>query len=100
MKRLLPLLIGFYTICSSHAQEATLRGTVIDSLSREPVIGVNVTYAPGKGAATDPSGKYSIALPAGDHEITFSFVGYTARKQRVAISPGETRELNISISLA
>ena len=100
MKRLLSLLIGSVLAALSFAQEGTLKGTVIDSLTRAPIIGANVTYAPGKGTATDGAGAYSFQLPSGEHEITFTFVGYSSRKLKIAIGAGEMRELNVQLAPA
>ena len=100
MKRLVSLLIGSILAGISIAQEGTLKGVVMDSLTHEPIIGVNVTYAPGKGAATDPAGGYSFQIPQGLHEITFSFVGYTTRKLNIEIGADEVRELNVQLAPA
>src|SRR5687767_4574195 len=97
MKRLLALLLGAFSIGACYSQETILEGVVTDSLTKEPIIGVNVTYAPGKGGATDPNGNYSFAIPAGEHQITFSFVGYSTRKIELSITPGETRSINMQL---
>jgi hypothetical protein len=77
MTRLLVPFFALLSVPSLLAQTTLLKGVVRDSLSGDPLIGVNVTHAPGKGAATDIDGAYSLALPPGPYTITFSFVGYT-----------------------
>lgn len=86
MMRLITLLCALSGAVLSMAQTALLTGTVRDSLSGEPLFGVNVIHAPGKGVATDPSGAYSMPLPLGEYTITYSSVGYTAVTRRVVLS--------------
>ena len=83
----------------SMAQDATLTGKVTDASSGEALIGVNVTYAPGKGVATDVNGVYLLQVPAGAARIAFSFVGYTTRTEAITLVAGERRDLNIKLAL-
>jgi len=54
-------------------QEVTLRGQVIDSRTREPLIGVNlVLREPFVGVITDIHGNYSIRLPSGRVQLDIS----------------------------
>ncbi len=94
MKRLLTVSIAVLAILRLIAQDATLMGIVRDEQG-QPVIGANVTFAPGKGAATDPDGRYSFSLPSGEQEVTFSFVGFDTRKERIVLAPGEARTLDM-----
>jgi outer membrane receptor protein involved in Fe transport len=100
MNRRITFLAACFCALLSHAQEAILQGRITDATSGEAIIGANVVYAPGKGGATDPDGRYSIQLPAGDHQITISFVGYTSRTESVSLQPGATRELNVALARA
>lgn len=55
----------------------TISGTVISSQDKQPLPGVAVYIEETKaGTTTDADGNYSLALPTGTKEITFSFVGY------------------------
>jgi len=61
--------------------KGTLRGTVVDAKTQEPLPFVNVMVKvkghPVKGTATDIDGSFSLRnLPPGECEITFSSVGY------------------------
>ncbi|MBL7953351.1 MAG: TonB-dependent receptor [Flavobacteriales bacterium] len=71
---------------------------VRDSLSGEPLIGVNVTHAPGKGAATDVQGAYAMDLPMGTYTITFSFVGYSTLTRVVTMTEGSSLTLDVRMS--
>lgn len=76
MLRLTTVVIAFFALLHVHGQDVLLKGTVRDSTSGETLIGVNVTYAPGKGTATDVNGAYALVVPVGPNTITYSFVGY------------------------
>lgn len=85
---------------STRAQEATLRGKVTDVDTKEALIGATVTYAAGKGTVTDLDGHYTLTLPAGDHRIAFSSVGFGTRTEPVTLSAGEQRTLDITLKQA
>lgn len=68
-----------------HAQMLgnTVSGTVMDE-QHSPMIGANVMVEGSTiGAVTDVNGHYSITLPAGKRNLTFSFVGYTTQSRQV-----------------
>jgi len=77
-----------------------ITGTVIDAETGEPLIGVAVRV-PGTttGVLTDMDGKFSVALPSGQKNLTFSMMGM--RQMEVAAKAGmvvnmesDTRVLN------
>jgi len=84
----------------SHAQDVVLKGKVTDEQSGEPLIGVNVTYAPGKGGATDVNGDYSFPVPTGPQTITYSFVGYVTvtRALDLPVAASVTNDVRMSPS--
>lgn len=90
----------FAALAPARAQEATLTGKVTDAATGEALIGVNVIYAAGKGVATGMDGAYTLPLPAGEHRITFSFIGYTTRSEAVTLAAGERRALDMKLSVA
>ncbi|AMR27256.1 hypothetical protein A0257_09200 [Hymenobacter psoromatis] len=63
------------------AQQAPLRGTVLDAQSQQPLPGVTVV-APGTqaGTTTDASGRFTLA---GGREVVISFIGYNTQDVRV-----------------
>ncbi len=65
----------FLSITFSLFSQNTLNGVLLDSESGEELIGVNIIYA-GGGTTSEFDGSYSLDLPRGEHEITFSYVGY------------------------
>ncbi|MBD3223317.1 MAG: TonB-dependent receptor plug domain-containing protein [Caldithrix sp.] len=71
-----------FSVTSMLAQSTgTIQGKVLDSKTREPLVGVNVSvedYA--LGASTDGSGRYVISnVPTGTRRLVFSYVGYKDR---------------------
>ncbi|MCB0765657.1 MAG: TonB-dependent receptor [Flavobacteriales bacterium] len=82
----------------SYAQEVVLKGKVTDEKSGEPLIGVNVTYAPGKGGATDVNGDYSFSLPIGPQTITYSFVGYVTQTRALDLPQGASVTNDVRMS--
>ncbi|QKG57067.1 TonB-dependent receptor [Hymenobacter sp. BRD128] len=72
------------SLVSAQAQQAAVRGTVLDAQSQQPLPGVTVV-APGTGAGTttDASGRFVLELPAAGRELTISFIGYNTQQVRV-----------------
>jgi iron complex outermembrane receptor protein len=88
------VLITVVLSIAAAAQTTLLKGVVRDSLSGELLIGVNVTHALGKGAATDLDGRYAIPLEPGSYTITFSFVGYTTQTRTITVPAANSLTLD------
>jgi TonB-linked SusC/RagA family outer membrane protein len=85
MKKLFLLLVAVLTISvCAIAQNRTVRGTVLDATTEEPLIGVSVTGGAGSGASTDIEGNFIITVPKDAKSLTVSYVGYET--QVVAIT--------------
>src|ERR1044071_3924624 len=98
MKR--SLLFFLFIICCgvAFAQNATLFGTVKDSLNH-PVYGASIAvYGKPYGTTTDESGKYSLTVPANEPlKIIFSFTGLQRDSVNLTLKPNEKREANKSL---
>src|SRR6185369_5650736 len=70
------------------AQQGTVKGTVKDA-SGNPLANASVTVQ-GKrvGTTTNEAGNYSLALPAGKHTISVSFVGTSTQHIVVTVVGG------------
>ena len=82
------------------AQRHTVSGTVVESGSREKLIGATVSVV-GKavGVATNAYGFYSLTLPEADSVVLeFSYVGYAP--QRMAVSLRRSQTLNVELEPA
>jgi iron complex outermembrane receptor protein len=85
---LLTLLASLPTFAQSPS--GTVKGTV-KSPSGTPLSRVSVQAAnSGKGTSTDENGIYTLTLPAGNYEITYSAAGHTPQTVSVTITPGAT----------
>lgn len=77
-------------------REIIITGKVTDE-NGTPIPGVNVRYAGVKAVViTGTDGKYSIAIPDGNTELTFTYVGYKSYKAK----PGTRKILNVQLELA
>ncbi len=83
--------IGFF------AQNGTVTGTVSDDITGETLIGATIVYSKGKGTTTDYNGNYSISLPPGEYNFTFSFVGMKPKTKKVKVT-SKTQFLNMKLS--
>src|SRR5512143_1213451 len=72
--------------------QSTIRGSVVDSVSREVLVGANV-YLPGTalGSVTDREGRFQIErVPPGAHIVRASYIGYRSRDVRLTVTSAET----------
>jgi iron complex outermembrane receptor protein len=81
------------------AQNATLTGTVTDALNGESLVGATVRTT-GAGASSGADGSFLLSLPAGNYEITVSYIGYHAKTMTIRLAAGETRNLPIKLDNA
>lgn len=88
------LSLSFYT--ASAQGRYTISGFVYEQGTRETMLAVNV-YAAGTtiGTVTNNYGFYSLTLPQGEWEITFSFVGYQTKSFKVTLD--QRIELNVEL---
>lgn len=89
MKKLFLLLVALLAIglCAS-AQTRTVKGTVVDAATAEPLIGASVTAAGSTmGVTTDLDGDFTIVVPTSVSQLTISYVGY--QTQKVTIGEGK-----------
>lgn len=85
------LLISVLMLCfgTAWAQNGTLTGKFTDATTGEPVPFATIAGPNGTGTTTDFDGIYKLSLPAGTHEIKFSYVGYTDATYTVTITSGK-----------
>ncbi|MFL5959722.1 MAG: carboxypeptidase regulatory-like domain-containing protein [Gaiellaceae bacterium] len=81
----------------------TLEGTVTDASNNDPIDGAKVDATSGGqsfgSTTTDASGHYSLTLPVGTYDVTFSAFGYaTDTKTGVDITDGNTTTLDDALT--
>ena len=78
-------------------QNRTVSGTVSDAKSGETLIGATVVDTrSGKGAVTNPYGRFSLTLPSGDVELKVQYVGY--EPQFFSFTLNSNRQLNVRLT--
>ena len=89
-------LIGIIAPNLLNAQ-ATLSGTIKGKGTS--LAGASVSARPsGKGGLSGEDGKYSLKLPAGSYNVTFSFAGFAAQTVAVQLAEGEQKTLDIDLA--
>src|SRR5688500_16153687 len=78
---------------------ATVQGTVIDSIGRRPIPGVQVVIVGStRGALTDDAGRYAIrGVPTGDVSVRASRLGFAPAEHRVTVSAGGTATADFAL---
>ncbi|TAE05939.1 MAG: TonB-dependent receptor, partial [Bacteroidetes bacterium] len=103
MKKLLILLL-FCLAYTAQAQNLTqtVKGTVLDKVTEQPLIGATVMLAesnPPMGASVDENGNFTIPnVPIGRHQFIVQFIGYqSATIPEVLVTTGKEVVLNITL---
>ena len=87
------LLLGLIPLEGAWAQ-TTITGTVTASNNGETLPGVNVRVeGTTRGTTTNPDGTYTIELPAGQNQLTFTFVGF--RSQTIKVGDRTTVDVQL-----
>lgn len=64
-----------------------------------PLAGASVqAQGSSRGVVTENDGRYSLQLPAGNHTLIISFVGYTRNQVSVTVTDGGNTEQNITLT--
>ena len=91
------LLFTLFANFSSYAQNATIKGLIMDGEENEPLIGGNVILNTGIGAATDFNGNYTINTEPGTYTVKFKYIGYQSQTQNITLKAGETKVIDITL---
>jgi hypothetical protein len=75
----------------------TVSGTIKDKSNGEDIIGaiVQVAELPGKGAASNAYGFYSLTLPAGNYTLLYQFVGFKTEGIKVLLTENKTVNMEL-----
>ena len=87
------IVILFITASALFAQQATIRGVLLDD-ANNPVAGANVTYGT-EGVLTDLNGYYLLEIPSNENVIiTYSYVGFKDTQLTISLKPNADYEFN------
>ena len=96
------LIILSFWMCSASVlwSQGIIRGTLLDALTAEPLIGANVLIeGTTNGASTDLDGQYSFEVAAGVYVITASYIGYQEKRiEEVMVQDGQVINLDLVLS--
>ncbi|HEX6058951.1 MAG TPA: SusC/RagA family TonB-linked outer membrane protein [Gemmatimonadaceae bacterium] len=102
-RRLVPAfaaLLVFAIAAPAIAQTGRISGTVTDSSSGQPLLGVQLSVVGTRiGAVTGADGRYLLAnVPAGPQTLQLRRIGYQARQiDRVVVNPGGVTTLDVAL---
>ncbi|WP_031529225.1 TonB-dependent receptor [Dyadobacter crusticola] len=103
MLRLLPLFILFFTASFAQTHTSTIRGTVRDADSGQPLIGATVQLVQGQsGTITAPDGTFRFdQLQVGRYQLTVTYVGYeTIVVPEILLESGKENIVQVRLSPA
>lgn len=94
--RLLATFIFVAVQLLSAQEKFTVNGYVRDASSGESLSGAVVSVQQdGKGVSTNVYGFYSITLPAGNYQLTCSYVGYQSQTVQLQLKSGTNYDFNL-----
>ena len=90
----------FFIFFSSITHASSLKGTVTDASSGDPLLGANVFLAGTSfGDAADENGSYTLSnVPSGKYIIRATYIGYTTVEDSITLTPGKDLTYNIQLS--
>jgi len=92
-------ILLLWALQTNAQQRFTLSGYVKDQQNGESLIGISVSKAgTGLGTVTNEYGFYSLTLPAGEHDIQFSYVGYAPIKTHISLKGNQVLDIKLDKS--
>tara|TARA_B100000401_G_C52813992_1_gene725702 strand:- start:6398 stop:8803 length:2406 start_codon:yes stop_codon:yes gene_type:complete len=94
------LLVFLCCVLNTNGEEKfTISGYITDKNNGETIIGANVFCADLKvGVTTNTYGFYSLTLPEGNYEISFSFIGYQTEKKFFQLKSNIKHDVEFELS--
>jgi len=89
-------LLAILLIAGPSLRAQSVRGTVEDARTSEPLRGVSVQLVPGnRGTITTASGSYRVQAPAGSYRLLVRAVGYRPVEIRLALRDDQTQAIRL-----
>ena len=97
MKNKLTLVLILASFAMFAQEKFTLSGTISEAQSGETMIGVNVLIPSLQtGVVTNQYGFYSITLPKGIHQVTYTNLGFESYSQTIELNAAVTNNVSLS----
>lgn len=97
MKYIYLLLFTFFTCVITLAQQAKIKGTVIDLVTQQPLEYIVVTLDKKKQLFTDSLGVFLFNTNAGKHTLKISRVGYRTAFITIDLDEGANKKIQIEL---
>ncbi len=89
------LIVMALGLCNFALAQRTIKGTITDESTGEPLIGANIlVVGTSTGTITDFEGAYSLNIPADAKQLEVSYTGYTT--QTIDIGPADVIDIKLS----
>ena len=100
MKKIFIILILLSIVTSSYAQKKyTISGYITDKTNGESVVGVNIYCADlSLGVTSNTYGFYSLTLPEGIYDVSFTFIGYQNQVKNFNLNSAITHDVEFELS--
>lgn len=96
------LLLGALSTDAAAQQQGSVSGTVIDTETRQPLVGAQVTVVgTNRSAVTNQEGRFLISgVAVGEQTIRASLIGYSANTQTVRVQASQTATVEIALEMS
>ena len=79
------------------AQDATLKGKVVDADDRSPLTGAKVVLDGVTGTLTDYDGFFTLKTSPGKHILVVTYMGYEDYEKEITLEAGLSKQLNVNM---
>ncbi len=97
LKKLPVLALTLFASTLMFAQQATLKGTIIDKNTQEPLYPATIKVGT-TGTITNFDGKFELRLSPGNKKLEISYVGYETIIREITLKTGEILDLGFSLA--
>jgi hypothetical protein len=81
-------------------QSGTVRGVVVDAITRRPLPGASVYVGSKVFGPTGSDGRFALLLPAGDQTLTVNVIGYKSTSLTVSVEAKQKTPYDIPQPIA
>jgi hypothetical protein len=100
MKKIFIIILLLSMLTNSYAQKKyTISGYITDKNNGESIVGVNIySKALNLGVTSNTYGFYSLTLPQGIYDISFTFIGYQKQVKNFNLNSAVTHDVEFELS--